>query len=603
MSDTRLVKLDITPGIYKNSTDVDSPSRWTDGDKVRFRDGKPEKIGGWVQVPQDEPLLGTGRDVFTWETSTGRTYTAIGTSRKLYVLSGGTFYDITPIESVESVVNNLSVTSGSSEVNINLATHGRKLGDFVVFFTPVGPIGTTITLEGSYEIIEIVDTNNFVIDAGTVATSTESGVGGSYDLSLELPIGKETNTPVTGYGAGGYGTGPYGTARESTSATNKVRLWSLAKWGNGLIASPSKGAIYFFLPTTTIAFDDRAEIIPNAPTQNLVVHVYDKLRQVIAFGTNEIVSGDFNPLLVRWSSAEDFDDWTPTDANEAGDYPLESGKEIVAVAQSKSEIIVGTDEKTFAMRFRGAPFYFGFDTLASNTEFTGKNCVAEVNGTLYWFGRGGFFAYNGSVKLLPSTLQDYIFDPASEGRLNVSQKEKVFAGVNREFSEIIWFYPSGDSEENNRYVIYNYRDNVWYDGTIDRTAWDNDSAASRPIAVSSTGLVYNHEIGKDDDGAIMDSFIESGALNISDGYEMIFVDRFIPDLAKQTGSLNLTIYSRKYPNGPLTTKGPFSMSPSKQFQSFRSRGRQFKFRLSSSSLSGDYQIGAVRFAFKPDGMR
>lgn len=602
MSDNKLVKLDIVPGIYKNSSELDSQGRWINGDKVRFRNGKPEKIGGWLSSSIETLLEGICRTSLTWEDRSGRVYTAFGTSKKLYIYSGGQLFNATPIEVDSQVTDALSTENGSSIVSISITSHGRREGDAVIIDSQASAVGG-ITLSGEYKVVEVVSNDAFTVDAGTNANATVSGAGGVLEYRFEISIGEDSNRNLTGYGTGPWGEGTWGTPRASSDFRRKLRVWSLNKWGDGLVCSPRGGGIYFWEFGDGLVDTNRAEIITNAPTRNSVVLVSDKIRQVIALGTEEIGTSEFNPLLVRWSSSEDFTDWTPTDFNEAGDFPLERGREIITARQTKSEILVGTDRQTFAMRYRGAPFIFGFDTIANNTEFVSQNCAVEVNGVVFWMGRGSFYIYDGSARSLNSSLDDFIFDTESPGRLNLVQKEKVVSGVNKEFNEIIWFYPAGEDEECSRYVIYNYKDSVWYDGSLVRTSWDNDSVERVPVATDASGNILFHETGKNDEAGILKAFIESAPIDLSDGDNMVFVDKYVPDFAKQVGNVQLEVTAQKYPNSDEVVKGPFTILPNLKFKNFRSRGRQFSFKLTSNTLNGDFQIGTLRFAIKPDGRR
>lgn len=604
MSDGKLKSIQFKPGIQKDETEYGAEGSWVSCDKIRFRNSRPEKIGGWVADSITGSIIGTARDINIWNDLEDKTYIGLGTHEKLQIIQDSVVYDTTPITTVVTVSDAFSTSVGSLTLKVSLAAHNAAVGDHIVFSsigTSVGGIDTSV-LEADYTITSVSGTDFFYFDTSVTATATSVGGGGTATINFLLATGEECNRATFGYGAGGYSDETYGTER-ATPVTRNLRQWSVENWGEDLVACYRGGQVYHW--DVTDGLGTRASAVDAAPTVNNILLVAQPKRHLVSFGTTDITTGDYDPLLVRWSDSEDFRDWTPTVTNEAGSFRLGSGNYIVGAEQSKREILVFTDDSVFSMRFIGTPLIFGFDKLGSNVGLIGQHAAVDVNGAVYWMGLNSFFKYDGNLQVLPTTLNKYLFDSDGEGYYNLGQKEKVFAGVNTEFYEIIWLYPGSGSETIDKYVIYNYQENTWYYGTLDRTVWADAGLFDKPKAIDAeTGTLYSHEQGVDDDASELPAYLESSWVDVDEGDEFSFIDRFIPDF-RQTGSITLTLKARRYPNDSSgeVTKGPYTITDSTNKLDFRIRGRQLKLIYEASGVGTDFEVGKPRIRVLPDGER
>jgi hypothetical protein len=613
--DTQLVTLDIENGINRNVTTYQAKGKWTDADKIRFKAGNVEKLGGWSKLQDGgAPYRGVARDAITWAALNGDKFYGLGTHLGLFVYSGGNFYDITPVRQLETETSAFNTTSGSSAVEVSAAGHAAVVGDYAEFPSGVSVANLTLEVSNGVYVITSVNTNSFIIEASAAAnaTVTKGGGAGAKGIRLLLNTGKQNNEPTTGYGSGTYGSGVYGTGTVG-SLTANVRLWSMDAWGEDLMALPRGGQVYRWDKSDGLA--TRASVAhANVPTQNNFMLITEETRCMMLFGTSAD-GGDFDPLVFRWSQQEDYSVWSAAVTNAAGQLRLNSGSYIVGAVKSKGDIVAFTDEGAHTITYQGAPFFFGQQRVGTNCGLIGPSAAVDVNGTTYWLSKSSFYRYSGVVEKLPSSLDKAIFEPESPYSINYDQKEKIFAGVNSEFNEIWWFYPSLNSIENDRYVVYNYLEDFWFDGSLDRTTWVDSNLMDRPLATSTSVASYAHEISPHDaDGMNFQSFVESGYVDISksieqignreSGTEFIFLDRVIPDVTSLTGDyMKLWVKYKKYPFETAKTKGPYRIGPTTTKIPLRLRGRQVAFRVEVSGVGSDFQLGNFRAGVAPDGGR
>ena len=623
-----LQKLQFRPGVNQEITSYSNEGGWRDCDKIRFRFGYPEKIGGWEKYSSNT-YLGSARALHNWIALDGSNYLGIGTHLKYYIEEGGAFNDITPIRITTGAGDvTFSASNGSATLTVTDASHGAVESDFVTFSgaASLGGNVTATVLNAEYQIVRIVDANSYEITLGVTANSSDSGNGGGSTVgTYQINVGLDTVVGGTGWGAGAWSRGAWGSAEPNGLTTvTQIRLWSHDNFGEDLIINPRDDNLYYWdrsntTSTRAIELSTKSGTKTSVPQIAKQVLVSDQDRHVIAFGCDGLGAnsgatqgdGTQDPLLIRFSSQENPIDWFPTSTNTAGDLRLGSGSRFIQAVETKREILVWTDTSLSSMRFIGPPFTFGLQQLASNITIMGPNAAVATEDVVYWMGIDTFYTYAGQTESLPCTVKDKVFLD-----FNIEQSDKVYAGVNSEFAEVFWFYPSADSTDNNRYVIYNYADGIWYFGNLDRTAWLDRGTRIYPIAASSSYL-YNHEFGYDDDGTSMNSFIESGVMDIGDGDRFTYIKRVIPDLTF-TGSTNLstpqatfTLKSRNFPGGNFdnTASGTATRTQSSPVELFtnqlhtRTRGRSFAMRIESNALGSKWKLGSPRVDMQQDGRR
>ena len=618
-------KFKFKPGINKEGTNYSNENGWFDADKIRFRKGRPEKIGGW-QKHASSSFLGTCRKIHIYSSIESTKYKILGTHKKLYGLEGTTFHDITPIRATTSAGDvTFAATNGSSTITATDTSHGAVIGDFVTF-SGASSLGGNITaavLNQEYEIVSVPSDNTFTFTAkdtsGTevTANSSDSGNGGSSVVgTYQINVGLDVYVSSTGWGVDTWGAGTFGSST-SLSLTNQLRLWTIDNFGDDTIAAPRGGPIYYWdessgLETRAVLASSRSGA-SNTPVAVSQLLMSDVDRHVIALGCNPIGSSTIDPLLVRFSDSENAVDWTPTATNSAGGVRLSTGSLIVGGLQTRQEILIWTDVGVVSMRFVGQPFIFNFNEIATGMSLISPNGAATAGGVVYFMDNGAFYQYAGSVQKLPCTVLDYIFSD-----FNQSQAYKVFAAPNPKYNEIIWFYPSADSTEVNRYVTYNYLENSWSIGTTNdgfvRTAWNPAYSLDYPIAASkndSSGLnyLYDHEFGCLADGSGFTAFIESSDFDLDPaGEKFMFMSKLIPDLefrkSSDTGNtVDFIIKGRDYPLQDLSTLSTTSITPSSTFANIRGRSRQSAIRISNSTGNFGWRLGDIRLELRQDGKR
>jgi hypothetical protein len=618
-----LTKLQIAPGIDKQNTEYGAEGRWVDGDNIRFRYGQPEKIGGWEKVTSDA-LLGATRAILTYSDLKGVNYAVYGTNKKLYAYSEGSYADITPTRSTGTGnITQFETENGSTSVIVTDSSHGALIGDFVTIASVSGAVGgiSAANLQGEFEIQTVPTGNTYTIIAKAAASSDATGAtaNATYQINTGLP----TSIYGYGWGAGTWNASTWDTSREGLTGADGVLLqsgkWSLDGWGEDVLAQQFNGSLYYWDTSSGLSSNLAARTnVSGAPTKSRFMLVSGDDRHVICFGTETTIgtATTQDNMFIRFSDQEDPATWTPTATNTAGSQRLTDGNQINAAVRSRGVILVYTDTALYQMQFIGPPFTFGFRQLGTNCGAVGIKSAVDVNGIAYWMGNDSFFLFDGAVKKIPCSVQDYVFDDINNNALG-----DVFCAVNSDFNEVIWFYPSKNSLQIDRNVTYNYAENIWYIGTLARSSWADRGVYSNPYAAefeasdttatisTITGVkegrtfVYLHEEGVNDDGSAMNCHIESGDIDIADGDNFMSISRFIPDFKNQIGEVDITLKSRPYPSTTQKSHGPFTVTTSTNKKDTRIRGRQLALRVSSDAVDDKWRYGTLRFDAKPDGMR
>lgn len=616
-----LQKLVFKPGINRENTDYANEGGWYSCDKVRFRSGQPQKIGGWSRYSSAN-LSGIPTSLTAWRAVNGDKHLAVGTSTHFYIEEADTFYNVTPVIDTLSADNPFEFTTGSNEVVVHLSSHGLVEGqqfDVANVAAPVQGISAA-ELNGAHVVTTVDDSNTFRFEVTSNATGTTSyppGEGGAgIDFSIVLPEGAATGAGGTGWGAGPWSRGAWSSVYTSALVT-QLRVWSVDTYGEDLFFCNRDGYVCYWdktsgVSTRAVTLDTLAS---DCPVTAKVVLVSPADRRLFAFGCNGTGASTQDPLLVRWSSSESITDWTPSATNSAGELRITRGNQIVAAHRTKQEILVWTDEALYSLQMIGVPEYYGLQPLTDNITIAAPNAVATVNNVTFWMGRDKFYVYAGAVDTLPCTLLRHVF-----GDINLSQAFKFFAGTNESFSEIWWFYCSASSSDIDRYVVFNYLEKIWYYGTMARGAWLDSSVFNYPLATCLNGCIYNHEFGVDDGttspAAPIEAYIESSIFDLGEGDRYMFVRRLIPDVsfAGSTSSspvLTMTITPRNYPGeeargGAAVDVRRSTEVPIEQYTRekwIRVRGRHASLRVASSEVGVQWQVGAPRLELQPDGGR
>jgi len=619
-----LKKYIFKPGIDREGTSYSEEGGWYDADKIRFRSGLPEKIGGW-QKNTTNTFIGTCRNMHSWRDQDQTDYLGLGTHLKLYIKEGDAFNDITPLRVTTSAGDvTFSASNGDATITVTDSSHGAVQNDFVTF-SGAATLGGNITatvLNQEYQIATIVDTNSYTIEAKdtdgdeVTANSSDSGNGGSSVVgAYQINVGIINYVSSTGWGAGLWGAGTWGAVTAITD-TNQLRLWSSDNFGDDLISCVRLGGIYYWdessgTGTRAIPFTSLGSA-SNPPTKALQIMVSDVDRHIICFGSNPIGSSDLDPLLVRWSDQESAIDWTPTSTNTAGGQKLSSGSTIIGAIRTRQEILIWTDVGMQSMRFAGAPFIFTFNEITEGPSLISPNAAVNADNRVFFMDRGGFYMYTGTVQALNCDVQDYIYSD-----INLGQAYKVFGSSNVDKNEIIWFYCSESSDEIDRYVIYNYLENVWSIGTntdsFTRTAWIEAPALQFPLGAGKTSgsdenYLYDQERGDDADGSAMTAYIESADFDLEpDGDRFMFLSRIIPDLkfknSDSDDTVTITVKGTDYPLTTATTLTTSDVTPSYTQAFIRARSRQTILRFESSGLGYGWRLGATRIDMRSDGRK
>jgi len=628
-----LAKFQFRPGINREITNYSNEGGWFDGDKIRFRFGYPEKIGGW-QRKSTKSFLGISRALHPWVTLDNDQYIGVGTSVKYYIEQGGGYNDITPLRNTTAAGDvTFAATDGSSTLTVTDTNHGAVAGDFVTFSGAVSLGGniTAAVLNQEYEIDSIVDANSYTITARAVATvaditidgeytptpvvanSSDSGNGGAAVVgAYQINVGLDTAVSGAGWGVGTWSRGAWGSASNQPIVTNQLRLWSHDNFGEDLLINVRDGGIYYWdssagLSTRAVALSSLAGA-NTTPTVAKQVLVSDRDRHVLAFGCDpQATSGVQDPLTIRFSSQESLTDWAATATNTAGELRLGSGSEIVRAVETRQQILVLTDTTLYAMQYLGPPFTFGVAAISENISILSPNAVVAVEDAVFWMGNSEFYAYTGRVENLPCSVRDYVFDD-----FNQDQALKVAGALNSANTEIWWFYPSANSENNDRYVVFNYGEKVWYYGTLPRTAWIDRGIFDKPLAASSDHYLYFQEVefddGSTDPASAISAYVQSSPIDLGDGQQFMFISRMLPDLSflnstAASPTATFTTAVRNYQQGSFnpSTASVFTSSTEQFF--LRLRGRQMTMRVGSDGLGTTWRLGLPRYDVRPDGRR
>jgi hypothetical protein len=693
-----LQKIPFKPGVNRENTRYTNEGGWFESDKVRFRQGTPEKIGGWTPF-SFQTYLGTCRSLWNWVTLAGQNLIGVGTNLKFYIQNGGAYYDITPIRKTSTLTNPFTTntatnSAGTTVVTVTDTAHGAINNDYVTFYGASTFNG--ITVSGEYKITYI-NVNSYTIVVTGTASASSSGGGTPVYAVYQINVGPTYAVPLVGWGSGSWGSGTWG---DSAPSTDSMRLWSQMNFGQDLIYGPRGGPLYYwkasngYLPsvvsisnaspavvTGTITLvegypitfattgslpsplipgqtyyarnpvgtsynlsstptgslintstagsgtqttSQRGILVSSLPDANSVplsqnyMTISDASRFVILFGTNDYGSTVFDPMIIRWSDQESVTNWQPTATTQAGSVRLSHGSRIVSIVQARQEIVVFTDSSLYSLQFLGPPYIWGTQLLGDNISIMGPNAAVIASGVVYWMGSDKFYAYNGRVETLNCDLRKYVFND-----INLSQSEQVFAGTSEGFNEIWWFYCSANSNTIDRYVIYNYLENIWYYGSMARTAWLDSGLQATPIAASYYQRLLSHESGVNDniDGTPLpiDAYISSCEFDIGDGDSVGFVWRMLPDISFNgsdsggaTPQVEITLY-------PMQNSGSGTQNSSTQSvlsgstyvvpETFtgqiytRVRGRQLIFKVRSNTVGTAWQLGFPRVDIRPDGLR
>jgi len=619
-----LSKLQFKPGINREGTNYSNEGGWFDGDKIRFKSGYVERIGGWQKVATTT-FEGSCRNMLNFVTLASENFLFMGTHEKAYLEDGGTYYDITPIRTTITCGTDpiTTGTAGSGIITVTANSHGSKVGGYVTISGATAVDGlTTDQLNQNFEILTVPTSNTFTVDTGGSASSgSTAGGGGSVTAAMEIDVGLNTTVLGNGWGAGTWGRFTWSSGAGSLAGQN-LRLWMSDSWGEDLIANLVDGSLYYW--DATNGKDTRMVELAtvggasNVPTIVRKVMVSDVDRHVLCFGSNPLGSSTFDPLLIRWSSQESVTDWTPTATNTAGDIRLSQGSEIVTAIRTTRQFLVFTENSLHSVQFVGAPFTFGTALIGTNVRIAGPNTAISVNDIVLWMGQENFYLYDGRIQTIPCSVREYVFND-----INRNQSFKFFSGSLSSNSEVWWYYCSESSNEIDRYVIYNYLEKVWYYGTLTRTAWNDRGAGNRlfPQAPGTDGALYNHENGLDD-GSVnppvaVNAFVQSADFDIGDGQQFMLMNRVIPDLnfsdsVAAEPQVTFTMGARNYngnatqstENGNVVRSSVVSGTDNYTDQvQMRLRGRQMSLKVESDTTGVKWRLGNPRLDVRPDGRR
>ena len=575
-----LVNFRPAPGINKEVTDYTGEGKWTDGDNVRFFQGLPQKIKGWEKFISTT-LVGVARDQHAWVALDGTRYDAIGTDRKLYVLEEGLAYDITPIRRGPTALTDPFTTNATTSVLVTDSGHGSA----------------------------------YVVTHTSTASGSTSGGGGSGNANYQINPGPEFSTPAFGWGTDTYGVSTWGTPRSTSNVTLEARQWSLDNFGEDLIATVLNGGTFQW--DTSAGVSTRASTVANAPTSSRLSLISTPDRHLVIMGTENTIGtpSSQDDLLIRFSDQENITTYQPTAENTAGSLRIADGSRIMAAERSRGQILVWTDTSLHSMQFIGPPFTFGLRQLGQNCGIIGSHAGIDLNGVSYWMSQDSFYLFDGTVKKLPCTVEQFVFD-----NINQTAAENAFAGHNGEFNEVLWFYPREGSSKINAVVAYNYLEQTWWVGTLDRTTWIDREVYDNPIGTEYNatatannetilGLTngatqaYLHETGNDADGQAMTAFVKSGSVEIGEGNDILFVQKLIPDIQNQSGVLNMDLEFKYYPNNSNSVIKTTTFTDTTDFVSLRGRGREFTVNVVSNTTGTAWRLGTQRFDVQPDGRR
>ena len=642
-----LQKIQLKPGLNKQTTVTGAEGQWVDCDNVRFRYGQPEKIGGWQQLTQYN-VAGPVREQLTWTSLDGKKYAALGTSKVLAIYYESQLFDITPLDDARAITGcTFTTVITSKTVTVNKVAHGLAVGEYIQFSVVTAPVGSGYSAANftdyNFEVISKT-ANTFTITMATAATGNSSA-SGSATCTPYITIGPTTQTGAYGWGTATWGASTWGTERPTTNVTLSPGSWSLDNFGQILIATVHKGKTYTWDPSIVGRLSTRATIMTGCPTTSIMTLTSDRDRHLFAFGTENTI-GDplsYDPMLIRWSNTEDYNDWDPTVTNSAGTFRLDTGNTIIGAVQGKDYILVLTDAAAYTIQFIGPPFVFSVRQVGTNCGALGQHAMIYAQGAVWWMGYGGgFFAFDGTIKQVPSLVQDYVFTTDGDNPgLNYDASEIAYAYHNSLYNEVGWFYAKADSTQVNARVVYNFLEDTWAVGSLSRTTYVDALTYSLPQATQysttetptfpfingitntyGASKYWEHETGTNEvdfegNKTAIASYLTSGDYDISeqglggDGQLIMRVRRFVPDFQSLEGEAYITLYFRDYPantnSTPSTTlpeiTGPFTITTSTTKVDTRVRGRQISLKIENTGLDQNWRYGTLRLDIEAGGRR
>jgi hypothetical protein len=626
-------KLQFKPGVNRDQTNYTNEGGWNECDKIRFRSGYPEKIGGWVKSTPNF-MLGVCRQLFGWITSFADNFLACGTNKKVYIEVAGNFFDITPLRPVDPTFttpttdNCFSTTSGSSIVTVAITGSVAAAGNYVSF-TGANSIGTITAalLNTNHEIQTAINADAFTIDVGTAANTTGAGGGTTINAAFEIDVGFASTTAGYGWGTGAWNDA-FGWGLNSPTPVNLPQQdWWFDQFDNDLVMNIRNGPIYYWErgtnATPDAALGDRAILLEDlsgaadVPNEAMQTLVSQNDKHLLAFGCQPYAGGatDFDPLLIRWASQDDPGMWTPLVTNSAGFIRVSRGSKIIRAIPTKQEILVFTEGTLNSLQFTGTTDVFALQEIGDNLSIIGPRAVSIVNNMTFWMGKDKFYIYSGRVETLPCTLRNHVFT-----NINLNQTDQIICGTNEGWNEVWWMYPTANSNVNDAYVIFNHLERIWYYGTIDRTAWLDSPLRPFPQAIDADNVnelsyLYNHEDGTNDDGLPMYAYIQSSDFDLMDGEQFMLTRRIIPDLnfagsSASNPEANFVIRPRNFPGSTYQSNASNTQrviqTTVNQFTDqvfLRARARQVALKVESTGLNTQWQLGSPRLDMRPDGKR
>ena len=613
----QLVDLKFRPGVDKQDTaySAGDERKYTDSDFVRFHYGKPERWGGWTNLPNpNKTIVGVVRDTHSWVGLDGLRYLALGTDRKLYIYNEGAVYDITPIRETQALTNPFT-TNGTTTVSVADTSHNAKQGDFVTFDSFSSIDGLDMNQE--FEITSITSANAYTVTHTSTASGSTSGGGGSGNAKYQINVGPATSTYGLGWGTDTWSSGTWGTASSASDVVIAGRNWSLDNFGEDLIATVLDGGTFVW--DTSAGVGTRATALSNAPTASRFSLVSTDTRHLLIFGTETTIGTESSQddLFFRFSDREDATDFTPVATNEAGSLRISDGSKIVGAVKSAGQILVWTDTSLHGIQFVGSPFTFGLRQLGANSGLIAQHAAIEVNGIAYWMSDDAFYLYDGVVKKMPCSVQDFVFDDIS-----YTNKNDIAVGLNTAYNEIIWYYPSANASQIDRAVAYNYLEGTWYTLSLGRTTWLGAYVYEKPIATeynasttanvstilgltSGASFIYEHESGNNQaDGTAITAFLETGSVEIADGDQLMSVNKLVPDFTNLANTMTARLTLEQYPQSSSNVTSNASITSTTEKVSVRGRGRAVKIRYTTNTVNDTpWRLGSQKLELRPDGRR
>jgi len=613
----KLVDLKFQPGIDKQDTaySAGDQRKYVDSNFVRFHYGKPERWKGWSYLPNpNKAIVGVVRDTHSWIGLDGTRYLALGTDRKLYLYSEGEVYDITPIRETAALTNPFT-TNGTTTVTVTDASHGALVGDFVTFDSFSSIDGLDMNQE--FEVITVPSSSTYTVTHTSTASGSTSGGGGTGNAVYQINTGPTASTYGYGWGTLTWNLSTWNTPRSSSNVVVAGRNWSLDNFGEDLIATVLDGGT--FIKDISGSITARATALSNAPTASRFSLVSTDTRHLMIFGTETTIGNNAtqDDLLFRFSDREDATDYTPVATNEAGSLRISDGSRIVGAVKSSGQILVWTDTSLHGVQFVGTPFTFGLRQLGANCGLIAQHAAVEINGRSYWMSDNSFYMYDGVVKKMPCSVQDYVFDD-----LSYTNKADIACGINTAFNEIIWYYPSANATQIDRAVAYNYLENTWYTVNLGRTTWLGAYVYEQPIATeydasitanvstilgltAGASYIYEHESGNNQaDGTAISAFLTTGSVEIADGDELMSVSRLVPDFDNLANTMTATLTLEQYPQSAANVTTTGSITNTTEKIDVRGRGRAVKIKYETNTVNDTaWRLGSTKLQLRPDGRR